>query len=47
VYMSFKILDNKNVKHVFIEQKECLLNLSTLVDKKIEESFKLLCKMSL
>jgi hypothetical protein len=40
--MSFKFIDKQNVKRIFVEQKECSLNLSTLVDKKIKESFDLL-----
>lgn len=46
VCMSFKVLDDKNEKRVYVERRECVLNLSKLVDKKIEESFKLLCKIS-
>lgn len=42
VCMSFKFIDKQNVKRIFVEQKECSLNLSTLVDKKIKESFDLL-----
>ncbi len=42
IYVSFKLVDKENLKRIFVEQKECSLNLSILVDKKIKESFDLL-----
>jgi hypothetical protein len=42
VYMSFKLIEDTNTNKVFIPMNECPLNLSTLVDKKIKESFHLL-----
>jgi hypothetical protein len=42
VYMSFKLVEDTNVNKVFIQTNECPLNLSTLVDKKIKESFNLM-----
>jgi hypothetical protein len=41
VYMSFKLINKNNLKRIFVKTTECSLNLSTLVDKKIKESFDL------
>jgi hypothetical protein len=41
VYMSFKLINQHHIKKIFVNTKECSLNLSTLVDKKIKESFDL------
>ena len=42
VCLSFKLLNTQSKDRVFVETSECTLNLSTLVDKKIKDSFDLL-----
>jgi hypothetical protein len=44
VYMSFKLIHDNNKDRIFVKTNPCTLDLTTLVDKKIKESYELLFK---